>query len=69
MLRNVGTTDRWIRLFAGVALVAGALFVYGGWRWIAAPGVILILTSVIRFCPAYWLLRLKTVSAPRSAGS
>lgn len=69
MLRNVGTTDRWIRLIAGVALVAGAFFVNGAWRWIAAPGAVLILTSIIRFGPAYSLLRLKTVSAPRSAES
>ena len=66
MMRNVGTVDRWIRMFVGVGLVAGAFFVEGDWRWMAAPGSILILTSIIRFCPAYSLLRLKTGSVPKS---
>lgn len=64
MIQNVGRTDRAIRLLAGIALIAGSLFVDGAWRWIAAPGVVLVLTAIVRVCPAYWLLRIRTLARP-----
>jgi Protein of unknown function (DUF2892) len=60
----VGNSDRLIRLIVGVALIASAFFLGGAWRWIAAPGAMLVLTAAVRICPAYWLLRIRTIGAP-----
>jgi hypothetical protein len=55
---NIGSTDRLIRLVAGVALILGALTgAIGAWGWI---GVVPLATAVVRFCPAYTLLGVKT---------
>jgi len=67
MLRNVGGVDRWLRIAVGLVLIAGAFVVPGAWRWIAAPGTILIVTAVVRFCPAYWLLRIRTLTGRAGA--
>ncbi len=51
MKANVGTTDRLIRIIAGVALIAGAATGYiGMWGYI---GIVPILTGTLRICPAY----------------
>ncbi|WP_395005890.1 DUF2892 domain-containing protein [Undibacterium sp.] len=48
---NVGSTDRLIRIVAGVALIAAAATGYIGiWGYI---GIVPILTGTFRFCPAY----------------
>ncbi|MDE2427808.1 MAG: DUF2892 domain-containing protein [Burkholderiales bacterium] len=48
---NVGSTDRVIRILAGVALIGATLGGYiGNWGWI---GIVPILTGTFRFCPAY----------------
>ena len=51
MKANVGGIDRILRILVGVALIAMAALGYiGMWGYI---GVILALTGVIRWCPAY----------------
>lgn len=51
MKANVGSTDRLIRIIAGVALIAGAAIGYiGMWGYI---GIVPILTGTLRICPAY----------------
>ena len=60
MTINVGTTDRLIRVVAGVAIVGFAAVSHGYLRWIGVVGVVLMLTGMISFCPAYWLLRIRT---------
>lgn len=48
---NVGSTDRIIRIVAGLALIGLALTGYiGYWGWI---GIVPLLTGTFRFCPAY----------------
>jgi hypothetical protein len=58
MKANVGTTDRMLRILAGVALIglaaAGSI---GLWGYV---GVVLLLTGLFRFCPAYPLLGMNT---------
>lgn len=50
---NVGTTDQVLRVILGIVLVAATFLGYiGNWGWI---GVLLILTGLIRFCPAYFV--------------
>jgi hypothetical protein len=54
---NVGSTDRIIRILAGLALIAWALMGGPAWAWI---GVVPLATGLFRFCPAYPLLGMNT---------
>ena len=55
---NVGGADRAIRIVAGLALIALALFnVIGPWGWI---GIVPLATGLFRVCPAYSLLGIST---------
>jgi len=55
---NVGQIDKIIRIVVGLALIA---LVFVGpqtpWGWI---GVILLVTGLVGFCPAYKLLGINT---------
>jgi hypothetical protein len=58
---NMGTADRAIRFAAGALLIVLALAgVIGAWGYV---GVVPIATSLLRFCPAYTLLGIKTCKA------
>ena len=67
---NVGTTDRTIRIVAGAVLIALPLlsaWTSAGAKWGAiAVGAVLIITALIRFCPAYRIVGASTCSAPRN---
>ncbi len=57
-MRNVGTTDRALRVLAGSLLILLSLInVIGPWGWI---GLAPIATGMLRFCPAYSVLGLRT---------
>ena len=69
MTKNVGSTDRLIRLIVGVILLiiavpslAGMAFVgLGGWAWLVGlVGVVLVATGLLNFCPAYRLIGANT---------
>lgn len=62
MVANVGGIDRVLRFIAGVVLIlmpfvapsVPALAGLGAWAWlIGAWGLVMLLTAVFRFCPAY----------------
>lgn len=58
MKANVGGVDRIMRIVAGLALIAWALFGSGpSWAWI---GVVPLATGLINFCPAYSILGINT---------
>lgn len=65
---NVGTPDRIARLIIGVLLLAApfvtgwALFVANPvWTWIfVIVGLVLAVTGLVRFCPAYAIFNLST---------
>ena len=66
--KNVGKPDRVVRLALGLLLVglsiAGVIGIWGG------LGLILVLTSIVRFCPAYWLFGVRTCDqSARSKGA
>ena len=55
---NVGGADRWIRIVLGAVLA-----VYGYTQmvwWLAAIGVVVLLTGVFRFCGLYTLFGIST---------
>lgn len=67
MLTNVGTLDRTLRLAAGVVLLGLALFsglplFAGGIVKIGAVivGLVMIGTGLMRFCPLYTVLGIRT---------
>ncbi|WP_295523535.1 DUF2892 domain-containing protein [uncultured Pseudacidovorax sp.] len=64
MTPNVGTLDRVLRIVAGLVLIGLALAgAIGAWGWI---GVVPLATGLLRFCPAYTLLGLRTCPANSS---
>ena len=63
MPSNIGTIDRLIRGVLGIILVGLAVFgqMTGLWSWVVPlAGVVLLVTSSLRFCPAYKLVGLST---------
>jgi hypothetical protein len=65
MIKNMGSTDRTIRLVAAVVLLALALFVVeGALAWVLGlVAVVLALTSAVGTCPAYLPFRFSTRGA------
>lgn len=60
MTANVGGVDRILRIVVGIALIAVALFSqheYAVWGWV---GIVPLATGIIRWCPAYLPLGVKT---------
>jgi len=65
MPKNVGGTERAIRLIVGITLLAlGFFHVVAGTLAIAAyvVGVIALITGLIRFCPAWSIFGINTCS-------
>jgi Inner membrane protein YgaP-like, transmembrane domain len=67
MGKNVGSADKIIRIVAGLALIAFALFGPAelGWKWVGWIGVVPILTALFGWCPAYAVLGLRTCRMDR----
>ena len=57
MMANVGGLDKWIRIVAGLALIAWALTGGPVWAWI---GVVPLATGLFNFCPLYRLIGFNT---------
>ena len=57
MKANVGGLDKWIRIVAGLALIAWALTGGPVWAWI---GVVPLATGLFNFCPLYRLIGINT---------
>jgi hypothetical protein len=57
---NIGTIDRVVRILAGLVLIGLAFSgTIGVWGYV---GVVLLLTGVVRVCPAYSILGINTCS-------
>lgn len=63
MTRNVGTTDRGIRLVVGVALLSLAFI--GPRTPLGYLGLIPIITALVNFCPLYAILGINTCARTR----
>lgn len=58
MKTNVGSTDKILRIVAGLVLIALAIMDMGTpWTWI---GVVPLVTGLVGWCPAYTLLGMNT---------
>ncbi|MCB0825248.1 MAG: DUF2892 domain-containing protein [Armatimonadetes bacterium] len=56
-MKNVGSTDRAIRIVAGLGLVGTAIATKMWWLLI---GIVPLLTGIFSFCPAYVLFKTNT---------
>lgn len=62
MHANVGTIDRILRITLGLVLIGlVATGRIGVWGWI---GILPLLTGIVRICPAYSILGVKTCPSP-----
>lgn len=60
MSANVGSADRIVRIVVGLLLISLWFFAPDPWRWVAVAGVVLVLTALLRVCPAYSLFGINT---------
>jgi len=60
MTPNIGTADRLARLTIGVVLLSLYFFLPGDARFFAFIGLIPLATALLRWCPLYTLLGLRT---------
>lgn len=63
MTRNVGSTDRIVRVLIGVValIVAFAGMLTLTWTWVVGiVGGVLLLTGVVGFCPLYRLFGMRS---------
>ncbi len=58
MKRNIGNTERIIRMIVGLALLS--LFFYGPQTLWGLIGIVPILTSIVGWCPPYALFGIST---------
>ncbi|MCB9220078.1 MAG: DUF2892 domain-containing protein [Ignavibacteriales bacterium] len=58
MNKNVGGPDKNIRLILGVAII---VFGYLNNSWWGTIGLVLILTALVSWCPAYVPFKLSTI--------
>jgi len=64
MQANVGNVDRILRIVVGLVLIGlAATGRIGVWGWI---GLLPLLTGIVRVCPAYSILGVKTCSTQKS---
>lgn len=66
--KNVGQTDKIVRLVLGVVLLAMIFVVEGNARWLGLIGIVPIVTALAGYCPAYTLLGVKTKSCGSCCG-
>lgn len=57
MGKNVGRTDKVLRLIIGTTVIAAGVYFQSWW---GAVGVIFIVTALISWCPPYALLGINT---------
>ena len=51
---NVGNGDRIFRGIVGIVVISIGIYYQSWW---GAVGLVLLLTSAFRFCPAFWLVK------------
>lgn len=67
MTSNIGSTDRIIRIVAGIAILASFFLLDGNARGLALIGIVPLATGLFRWCPAYALLGLNICGTARKA--
>lgn len=60
MEKNVGTTERTFRIIIGCAILPLFFLIDGPLRWLGLIGIIPIVTGIMRWCPAWFVLGIRT---------
>lgn len=60
MSKNVGHLDRIVRVIIGLGLLSLVFVLEGTVRWFGLIGLVLLVTGVMSYCPAYGLFGLRT---------
>lgn len=60
MKQNIGSTDKTIRIIAGLAILSLLFLLEGNARWLGLIGLGPILTAFVGFCPAYFPFGIST---------
>ena len=58
MKKNMGVTDRWIRIVASIAILVAGIYFKSWWGLV---GLLPLTTAFIRSCPLYLPLGLSTI--------
>jgi hypothetical protein len=64
MTKNVGTTDKFVRIILALVLAALDFFevVKGGYSWVlSVVAIVLLVTALLNYCPVYTLLKKNTL--------
>ncbi len=69
MTRNIGKTDRIIRVIAGIVLLSLLFFVDSNLRWVGLIGLVPLLTAMAGNCPAYSLFGFSTCPLEQTSRS
>ena len=57
MKMNIGSTDRMLRIIAGVIIIGVGVYYQSWWGMV---GLVPLLTGLFRFCPLYKMLGINT---------
>jgi hypothetical protein len=68
MNANVGTIDRAVRIIAGLALIAFAVWGNVSWSWFGWIGLVPLITGIAGRCPAYSIFGINTCPMGRDMG-
>lgn len=60
MKQNVGSTEKTIRIIAGLAILSLIFFLEGNARWWGLVGLLPLVTGLSGYCPAYTLFGMST---------
>jgi hypothetical protein len=60
MEKNVGSTDKVVRIVVGLAILSLLFILEGPNRWLGLIGLGPILTAVVGWCPAYSVFGMNT---------
>ncbi len=68
MTRNIGTTDRVIRIIAGLGLLSLLFILEGNARWWGLIGLAPIATATLGYCPPYAWMGISTCAKAEAPG-
>jgi hypothetical protein len=59
-MKNIGETDRIIRIIIALALFSLFFLIKGNLRWLGLIGLVPLGTAIFGFCPLYAILHIST---------
>ncbi|MGW8248211.1 MAG: YgaP family membrane protein [Acidiferrobacterales bacterium] len=60
MEKNVGSTEKTFRIIIGLAILPLFFVLEGNLRWLGLIGIIPIVTGIMGWCPAWFVLGIRT---------